>query len=496
MKKQRVIGVIDGFLVKSGMASNKGWRKNREGKMDATKVLADNFVKIKYQDLPAEVIEHTKKQVLDILGVALGGSSKAGIRELAEIIIDWGGKPESTLFCFGKKVPTPNAVQVNASMAHALDYDDTGDGPTHQSVITVPTALAMAERQGKVSGKEFITAVALGADMMGRLGQAFRAGKKSDTVGGHPGAGWHLTALYGYFAAAGIAGRLLGLDTEKMVNALGIAYHQSAGNGQCVTEGALTKRMGPGFSARGGIMAALMAEKGITGAHEALEGEVGLFNLYHKGEYDPKPLTADLGQRFMGINALMKPYPCCKGTHAYVELAEAMVKKHRIQPEDIKEITVFNEDDKYFLVYPLEKRSRPENPVDSQFSIIWAVAAVFARAKAGIGEFTEEAIKNEVILDISSKIKVAVDKNVGEKKGLIPAKINVVLKSGKVINEQAAANAGEEKPLPFTDYERKFRDCAAYAIKPRTPKQIEQIISLVKDLEKVEDIGEFVRLLG
>ncbi len=464
--------------------------------MDATTALAKNIVQVKYADLPADVVEHTKKQVLDILGVALGGSSKAGIKELAEIITDWGGKKESTIICFGEKVPAPNAAQVNASMAHALDYDDTGDGPTHQSVITVPTALAMAERQGNVSGKEFITTVALGADMMGRLGQAFRSGKKSTSVAGHPGAGWHLTALYGYFAAAGIAGRLLGLDEEKMLNALGIAYHQCGGNGQCVTEGALTKRMGPGFSARGGITAALMAEKGITGAHEALEGEVGLFNLYHKGEYDPRPLTADLGKRFMGINALMKPYPCCKGTHAYVDLASAMVKKHNIKPQDIKEITVFNEDDKYFLLHPVEKRSKPENPVDSQFSIIWAVAVVFARGKSGIGEFTEEAIKDETILEISSKVKVAVDKNVGEKKGLIPAKISVILKSGKAIKEQADMDAGAEKPLPFADYERKFRDCAAYAVKPRTPKQIEKIVALVKDLEKVEDISELVKLLG
>ncbi len=381
-------------------------------------------------------------------------------------------------------------------MAHALDYDDTGDGPTHQSVITVPTALAMAERQGKVSGKEFITAVALGADLMGRLGMAFRSGKKSASVAGHIGGGWHLTALYGYFAAAGIAGRLMGLDEEQMLNALGIAYHQSAGNGQCVTEGALTKRMGPGFSVRGGITAALLAEKGITGAHEALEGEVGLFNLYHKGEYDAAPLTAELGKRFMGVNALMKPYPCCKGTHAYVDLVETMVKKHGIKAEDIKEITIFNEDDKYVLLNPVEKRAKPENPVDAQFSIIWAAAAVFARGKAGIGEFTEQAIADKSILGVSRKIKVGVDKGIGEKKGQIPARISVVLKSGKIIDEKAEPGAGAERRHPFDDYERKFRDCAAYAIKPRTPEQIEKIIALVKDLEKVEDVGELVKLLG
>ena len=466
--------------------------------MDAAYSLAKNLVNVKYEDIPREVVEHTKKQILDILGVALGGSSKPGVKELVELVTEWGGKEESTIFCYGNKVPAPNAAQVNATMGHALDYDDTGDGPTHPSVVIVPTCLAMAERKGKVSGKEFITAVALGTDMMGRLGQAFRSGMKTAPVSGHPGAGWHLTALYGYLASAGVAGRILGLDEDKLVNALGIAYHQCSGNGQCVTEGALTKRMGPGFAARGGIVAAEMAEKGITGAKECLEGEVGLFNLYHKGEYDPKPLTADLGKRFTGMNVAMKPYPCCKGTHSYVDVALAMVNKYHIKPEEVKEITVFCQDEKYFLLYPLEKRSRPENPVDSQFSIPWAVAVVFARGRAGIGDFTEEAIKSPDILEISGKVRVKVDNNVGEKKGMIPAKIGVTTKKGQTYIEQADIAPMSDAPeqLPFDAYERKFRDCASYAVKPRTKKQIDKIIALIKQLEQVDDIREVIELLS
>jgi len=198
----------------------------------------------------------------------------------------------------------------------------------------------------------------------------------------------------------------------------------------------------------------------------------------------------------MGINALMKPYPCCKGTHAFVDLAATLLQKYRFKPADIKEITIFNDDDKYVLLHPVEKRSRPENPVDSQFSIIWAVASVFARGKAGIGEFTEEAIADNTILDVSRKIKVAADKSIGEKKGQIPARISVVLDSGKVIDEKAEPDAGAERHQPFSEYERKFRDCAVYAAKPRTPKQIEKIIALVKNLEKVEDIKELVKLLS
>jgi 2-methylcitrate dehydratase PrpD len=465
--------------------------------MDAAYALAKNLVTVKYDDIPRDVVDVTKKQILDILGVALGGSSRPGVRELAELIGEWGGKQESTVLCFGNKVPAPNAAQVNATMGHALDYDDTGDGPTHPSVVIVPACLAVAERQGKVSGREFIAAVALGVDMMGRLGQAFRSGMKTAPVGGHPGAGWHLTAIYGYLAAAGVAGRLLGLDEDKMVNALGIAYHQCGGNGQCVTEGALTKRMGPGFAARGGIVAALMAEKGITGAKECLEGEVGLYNLYHRGEYDPVPLTRDLGKSYAGRNVGMKPYPCCKGTHNYVDVALALVNKHEIKPGDVQEITVFCKDKEYFLLHPLEKRSRPENPVDSQFSIPWAVAAVFARGRAGVGEFTEEAIRSADILDISGKIRVELDADLKQAKGMDPAKIGVTTKRGQTYIEAADIPPdGAEKPLPFSAYERKFRDCAAYSVKPLSDKQIDGVIAKIGQLERVDDIREVIKLLS
>jgi len=465
--------------------------------MDAAYSLAKNLVTVNYEDIPREVVEATKKHILDILGVALGGSSRPGVRELAELVGEWGGKEESTILCFGRKVPAPNAAQVNATMGHALDYDDTGDGPTHPSVVIVPACLAIAERKGKLSGREFITAVALGVDMMCRLGQAFRSGMKTAPVGGHPGAGWHLTALYGYIAAAGVAGRILGLDEDKLVNAMGIAYHQCSGNGQCVTEGALTKRMGPGFAARGGIVAALMAEKGITGAKDCLEGEVGLYNLYHKGEYDAKPLTADLGKRFAGIDVTMKPYPCCKGTHSYVDVALTLVNKYNIKAEDVKEITVFTQDDTNFLLHPLGKRSRPENPVDSQFSIPWAAAAVFARGRAGIGEFTEEAIKSPDILDISGKIRVEVDTALRDSGSMDPAKISVTTKEGQTYVELADSPLdGSEKPLPFSTYERKFRDCASYSIKPLSNKHIDGIIARINQLEQVDDIREVIELLS
>jgi 2-methylcitrate dehydratase PrpD len=193
----------------------------------------------------------------------------------------------------------------------------------------------------------------------------------------------------------------------------------------------------------------------------------------------------------------MKPYPCCKGTHNYVDVALDLVNKHEIKPGDVQEITVFCKDKEYFLLHPLEKRSRPENPVDSQFSIPWAVAAVFARGRAGVGEFTEEAIRSADILDISGKIRVELDADLKQAKGMDPAKIGVTTKRGQTYIEAADIPPdGAEKPLPLSAYERKFRDCAAYSVKPLSDKQIDGVIAKIGQLERVDDIREVIKLLS
>ncbi|OGO30258.1 MAG: hypothetical protein A2Z29_09100 [Chloroflexi bacterium RBG_16_56_11] len=463
--------------------------------MDAAYALAQNLVDVSYADIPRDVSEHARKHILDILGVMLGGSSRPGVGELAGLMREWGGKPESTVLCFGYKLPAPDAAQVNATMGHALDYDDTGDGPTHPSVVVVPTALAMAECTGGMSGRDFIAAVVLGMDMMCRLGRSFRLGLKSTPVGGHPGAGWHLTTLYGYLVAAAVAGRILGLDEKKLVNALGIAYHQCSGNGQCVNEGSLTKRMGPGFAARAGIMAAFLAGRGVTGAENCLEGELGIFNLYHGGKYDAGSLTADLGKSFAGTSAAMKPYPCCRGAHDSVSLAEAMVGKHDIRPEDIEEITIFCPDATSFLLSPLEKRSRPENPVDAQFSIPWGVGAVFARRRASIGDYTEEAIRSRDILDVTARIRIREDSSLT--KGQDSAvRISVKMKDGRAFTGQPETSLDISGPLPWGEYERKFRDCASYSIQPLSEKQLDLVIGKIRRLDRIDDVRDIIAILS
>ncbi|MFC2071072.1 MmgE/PrpD family protein, partial [Chloroflexota bacterium] len=271
--------------------------------MEATELFVKHFVNTNYEDIPAEAVDAAKKEILDSLATAVGGSTKPGVGELVDMAKEWGGKGQSTIIANGIKCPAPTAALVNGAMIHALDYDDGHPvAIVHIGCVAVSTCLAMAERMGKTNGKELITALALGGDFESRLGLATT------------GAGWHPTTLFGYIGAAAMAGKLMRLDEDKLMSALGFAYQQCGGAGSGVGDGALAKRMGPGLAAKGGITAALMAERGIpsgSGCLEGYEGRGGLLNTYIKGNYDVKILTSDLGNRYEGVNIGDKPYPCC-----------------------------------------------------------------------------------------------------------------------------------------------------------------------------------------
>ena len=456
--------------------------------MDATFLFAKNLTTIRYEDLPTGVVEATKKQVLDLLGVALGGFSKPGPKELREIVREWGGKEESSIIGCMQKVPAPNAAHVNATMAHALDYDDVHETAImHSGVAVIPTCMAMAERKGNVTGKEFITAIALGADMMCRLALATTPGTRPLNTG------WHLTTLYGFLGAAGTAGRMLGLNEEEIVNAIGIAYHQCSGNGQCVIDGALTKRMGPGFSVKGGITAALLAEKGVTGAKNCLEGEMGLYKLYHRGNYDSKALTIDLGKTFEGINVAIKPYPCCRGVHPAIDAALALVDENKLKAVDMQKIQLSVSEGHYHLLCePEDAKLNPRNPVDAQFSIPWGVATAIFRRQVTLEDFIDKAIKSKDILDLTKKMSIKIDSTLNRAVNIEPTRVEITTKEGNVYSKEVAYPLGSlERPMTFDDCARKFRDCA----KQLSKEQTDRVVELIGRLEQVADIRGLVNLL-
>src|ERR687885_4883 len=211
---------------------------------DPAFTLAEHVCQTTFAALPSSAVLATKRDILDTLGAALGGSVAPGVAELAGVVKHWGGREESSLWLLGGRVPAPQAALVNATMGHALDFDDSLDraGNIHPGISTLASSLAVAEWCGGISGRDMVLAVTLGLDVACRVALAATEDR-----------GWHRTAAMGIFGATAAAGKLLGLSVGQMLHAFGIAYSQAAGNRQCIVDGALTKRLQAGQAASSGV---------------------------------------------------------------------------------------------------------------------------------------------------------------------------------------------------------------------------------------------------
>ena len=459
--------------------------------MDIISQFVKKWSNINYENLPDKVIEIVKCEILDSLATALGGSSTAGIRELLDIIHEWGGNKQSTIIAGGIKCPAPDAALVNGTLIHTLDYDDGCPSTfVHVGCTAVSTGFAVAERMGGVTGKELITSLALGSDFINRLALASRP-KGSILV-----SGWFPTALYGYLGAAAIAGRIMKLDQEAMLNALGIAYHQCAGNVQCIYDGALTKGIAAGLAAKGGVTAAIMAERGITGPKNCLEGKAGFYNVYHAGDYDARILTEDLGERFETEKIGFKPYPCCGHSHAAIDATLSLRSKYNIIPNQIQDITVYVGDAGHILCVPLQAKQNPQTMIDAQFSLPWTVATALVKGKVTLEDFTKTAIQREDVLEVSRKVIGQLDPKFN-RRGVGPNRVAIRLANGSEYTEYVEFCLGSvEKPMTFSDCVKKFKECYPYSIQPISATTADNIIELTRYLEQLEDATQIVKLLG
>jgi len=459
--------------------------------MEITRTLVESIIAVDYAGLSRKAIEATKRLVLDSLACGMAGSSMVEMKALNELVTEWGGKKESTIVAFGNCVPSPSAALVNGSMGRALDFDDCHDvAVIHAAVPVVSAEFAVAERCAAISGKEFITAVTLGIDLSCRMSAA----TPLDMLAGY---GWDYSVIYGYFGATAASAKILSLSENKLLNALGIAYHQTSGIRSEFALGRTTKAMGSGFAARGGVLSALMAERGLTGANECMAGKWGIYNLFHRGEYIAERLTGGLGKTFMVEDDSLKPYPCCRCAHSFIDAALSLVNENNIRPEDVEEVTAYAGEKTYVAeCEPLELKQNPPNPVAAQFSIPWVLATAITYRKVEIKDFTEEALRNEDIHQLARKVITLKDPELTQS-GIEPAVVQINMKDGRVYSERVAYALGSpENPLTMKDVASKFRNCASYSARPIPKEKLDQAVQMVEGLDDVSDVGQIIRLLG
>jgi len=455
--------------------------------MDVAETLARHVAHTTFEDLPPEVVSVTKKSVIDTLGVMIAGSSVDGCKLLMDYIREWRGRPESTIAVFGDKVPACLAAQANGAMARALEIDDVLDiFPLHPSGSIIPACLAVSERRRGITGKEFITAAALGHDLAIRLAVST---KVSPILSGRYN-------LFEVFAFTGSAGKLLGLSEDQLLNAMGIAYSQMVGDGQAAEDGAMTSYIQQGTRSKSAIEAALMAQKGITGTRNVFQGQRGFFNAF-----EPNPnlemLLSGLGEAYRGLDLCVKLYSSCRLTHEAIEAAQAL-KEEGLKPNEIAQITARVSEQCYSLVcQPLDLKYNPKTPVEAQFSLPYTTAAAFVKGDVFIEEVSEQALKDRRILDLARRVTPVMDPQCQTGTSVGALIMEVKTRSNETIVRRVDFPKGNPKnPASMEDCIRKFRKCSSYSARPFPERQVEKIVEFVSDLEKLEDITLLAGLLA
>ena len=424
-----------------------------------------------------------RRAILDTLGVTLAGSRAEASRVVAGLVREQGGAAEAAVLGHGLlRAPAAGAALVNGTSGHALDFDDVSAPMRgHPSVPLLPAVLALGEKLG-ASGCEVMEAFVLGFEVEAKLGRAIG--------GAHYSLGWHATSTLGTLGAAAASARLLRLDAERAARALAIACSLASGVQQ--NFGTMTKPLHAGWAAHNGVIAAILAQRGLTADARALEGQSGFLRAASGGaEVDTAAAVRDLGEpwEIVSPGIGVKLYPCCYGTHRAIDAALELRKVDGFDPALVRDITVKVTPG---TLTPLLGRP-PATGLEAKFSLEYCVVTALWQGKVGLADFTDDAARRPELQKIIRCVRVIED---GPRlnfpiEGI--AEVSVTA-GGRELSARVETPRGDPaRPLSWEELSQKFRDCASAMLGPGA---IDRTIAAVQGLEEMADVSELVRLLS
>jgi len=424
--------------------------------------------------IPADIYEHAKVAFMDWLGVTMAGKDEPLVDKLIKYAQTMGGNEQATIIGRGMRMSMAQATLINGAASHALDYDDSLPAFLgHPSVTLFPGALALSEWYGK-NGADFLTAFIIGLKAGVTVGMC--AG------GQHYMSGYHGTATIGTLAAAAACSRLMGLDEQQTLYALGIAGTQSAGlKGNF---GTMCKPFHPGRAAEAGLMATLLAEDDFSSAEDILEGPAGFFAAMRGGVNEDVLNT--LGQTWVGETLAQKYHASCHATHSPLEAARAIVREHGLSVSDIEAVKVFSSPVGLSAAFRIEANTG----LEGKFSIPYTVANALLRTNTGMQAFTDEMVADPEVQALMKKITTdAGDPEVAA----LDAKVEITATDGRVFT----AKADVFKDVPSLEIKKeKIRDKFVDLAEPVVgPDNAQKLASAINSLEEIEDMNVLTRLM-
>jgi 2-methylcitrate dehydratase len=440
---------------------------------------------LQYEHLSPEAVELAKRFLLDSIGCALGGSGTADVQIMLGFFNELGGKKESTVINSKKKLPMIHSCLLNSLMIRALDFNDIywEQDPSHPSDL-IPAVLSPAETLRK-SGKELILAMVLAYEWEQRLCEFAIPGIRERK--------WHHATLT-QFAAPLAAGKILGLNEEQLVQAVGICASHNLTLG-AVAAGKLTmmKNTVDPLATQAGLFAALLARRGYEGPEYIMEGKEGFAETLG-GYFDLDMLTEGLGQSFRITRCSMKAFPTEALIHSPISAVMQLMKLHDLNKNNIEQILIRTVSRAADILSDPSKYN-PHTRETADHSLPYCIAATIVDGHVTPASFSQEKINDPEIRAFLPKIKVVAD-----------AEIEKTFPALKRTIVEITTSGGQQYELmidyPLGDYRNHMDDQTFYAkfnslVRPvLSDKKSDQLVNMVLNLENVEDILDLMKLLA
>ena len=455
-----------------------------------SQILSDWARSIAFESLPADVVESTKWRVLDVVGLALAGVETEFGRSTRAAVCALSPPGPSRIIGFGDRVGVTAAAFANGALSQALEFDDThNESIVHMSSPAVSAALALSEKV-EISGRDLITAVAVGNEISCRVG--------SVSSGEVHKRGFHPTGLFATFGAAYLAGKLLGLDSEAMTRAAGIAGSFASGLLECWVDGTQSKFLHPGWSAQSGITAAFLARAGVTGPARVFEGRWGLFASHVQdpaAHRDFSRIGTRLGEHWESRNSSFKPFPAAHVIHPYIDAALRLRQRYGLAPEDIERVecpvTSFIVG---IVCEPAAEKLAPASDSHGRVSLQYSVAEALHQGRLGKDAYNGDSLRNPEILALARKVAYRVDPGYPGP-GRFKGAVRITLRDGRCIEHVEEYNRGSaENPMGYAQLRAKFDENASGFLPPGRTSELADAISRLEQLPDASSIAALATL--
>jgi 2-methylcitrate dehydratase PrpD len=443
-------------------------------------ILCQHAASMTWDRLPVTARDAARRVFLDATGVMFAASGLAPEAQPFISLARANGNGPCSILGTEAKVQPLGAALGNGALAHAVDYEDAFDkAPGHPNASLVPVLLALAQSV-PVNGKAFLTALAVGGDVACRIALALRKPMEDGK--------WYPPPIVAAYGAVAGAANLLKLTPAQTKDALSMVLCQVTMPGEIkYSQRTVLRAVREAFPAQAALSAVLLAREGVAGFEAPLEGQAGFYALYAGGQFDAATLTDRLGAHFWTTELTFKPWPSCRGTHPFIEMALDLRSKHRLKPHDIASIEVGIDGVQAMLVEPLARKQAPSVTIDAKFSIPFTVALALKRGRVTLDDFAN--LKDETVLALSKLVTPRLDSNASWQRGSGGA-LKITTKDGTAFSAAVNNALGcPERPLSDQALTAKFVDCASRAHVPMKREHAEKLADVIMSLEMCTDVG-------